>query len=108
MSYSGYSARNEPGEVAAPLFDYTLGEIYAPVVIVVNVVACTHQKGADIAAKIQDFTTLPNRTFQQLVEVRELRISDARQDVHDNDLPPREKLMSVPSRTGNKLRFVRK
>ena len=64
-----------PRKGAAALLDYCSIQIYAPVVIVVNVVACTHQKGADIAAEIQDLTTLPNRAFKHLVEVGELRYS---------------------------------
>ena len=88
---------------AAALLDYSSIQIYAPVVIVVNVVACTRQKGADIAAEIQDLTTLPNRASKQLVEVRELRSSGG--DKIPRERPP---LRKERSRTGNKQRFVGK
>jgi hypothetical protein len=42
---------------------------------VVNIVSCTGQKTAEIAAKIQDLTSFPNRMVQQLVEIRELGLS---------------------------------
>ena len=56
----------------------------------VNVVACTHEEAADIAAKIQDFTTLPNRPFQQLVEVGELCLPSRDVRRHSFNLQPLE------------------
>ena len=38
--------------------------IQAPVVIVLNIVACADEEAADIAAKIQNLATLPGRPFR--------------------------------------------
>src|SRR5258708_3502494 len=59
-------------ELAAPHVDYLLIDIETPVVIVIDMVAGAHQKAADIAAEIEDFTAHPNRIAQQSVEVIEL------------------------------------
>jgi hypothetical protein len=59
--------------VSAPaLLDYILIQIQAPVVIVVHVVSSTPQKGADVAAEIQNLFTLPCRMSKHIVEIAEL------------------------------------
>ena len=92
-----------PRVSAAPLLDYIQVQIYAPVVIVVNVVTCTYQKRADIASKVQKFTTLPSGAFKPLVEVGELCRPGG--DKIPRERPP---LHKERSRTGNKQRFVGK
>src|SRR5262245_23172910 len=71
--------------VAATYFNRTPGDIQAPISIVVNLVACSLKEASDIAAKIQDGTAPPGRTFKQLVEV--LKLCSPTRDVgrHDSD-----------------------
>jgi len=87
---------------AALLYDSRV-QVYAPVVVVVNSVVRARQKGADVAAEVQDFAPLPRGPSEQSVEVRELREPGG-------DEIPREPtpLPEEGARTVNKQRVVSK
>src|SRR5271167_542363 len=56
----------------------------------VNAVASTNQEAAHVAAEVQDFAALPNRTVQQLVEIAELCFPSGHNRRHSDYRLPRQ------------------
>src|SRR5262245_17332259 len=61
-----------PREFALPLLDYIPIDVKTPIVTMVDGASCAPQKPSYIAAEIQNLSALPDRVFQNLVEVGEL------------------------------------